>query len=169
MDLSGASLAELSRELRRRTSPDQALDAAFDLTDQVSDDRLRALYEVLTVRMMREAEHLPVATAQYLIIERICSAYVMLKQKENLPLGDGQGFATAGVLKEFNQFWLSMTQEFNKQLQASKPSDREMIRRMVQDAVETVTKEAYADHIIEGPQAQELMKRMAHAFDERGV
>lgn len=168
-DLSQATVEDLARELRRRTLPDEAMDAAFDLTPRVTDSRLRDLYQVIVVRMLREAEHLPVNTAQRLIVDRIATGFVMAKQFEARRLGDNQGFSNVSMLKDFNAHWLAMTTEFNKQIQLAKPSDREMVRRMVKDAVEVTFKEALRDALVPQDKAQELLRRLVGALDDRGV
>lgn len=93
-----------------------ALDTAFSLPENIEDPKLRELYEVLVSRMRKEAEGLAMNTVQQLLIERIAYNYIVMRSRE---AGDLGGFNTASVAKEFNSFWLSMTQEFNRLL--SKP------------------------------------------------
>lgn len=89
------------------------LDAAFTLPASLEDTQLRALYEVLVHRMRKEAENLPMNTVQQLLIERIAYNYIVMRSREN---GEFGGFTNANAQKDFNTFWLSMTQEFNRML-----------------------------------------------------
>jgi hypothetical protein len=113
------------------------LDEAFTLPPEPGEDtpgvhipqQLRELFEFLVVRMRREAHHLPMNTVQQLLIERIAFNYIMLKAKERRPLGDDQGFQHAGIQKDWNTFWLSMTGQFNDLLLKNRASDEELRRQ----------------------------------------
>lgn len=140
------------------------LDAAFELTDTVTDPRLRQLYEVLVARMRDEARYLPMNTVQQLLIERIASFYIVMRAKESGELG---GFSTASVQKDYNSFWLGMTSEFNRLLGKSEPMNgnerKAVMREMQQVIVSTV-------QTIADPKVRtELLEKMAAAFDKAGV
>ncbi len=116
------------------------LDAAFELPDVVKDEKLRGLYEVLVFRMRDEAKHLPMNTIQQLLIERIAYNYIVLRSKERGELG---GFNTASIQKDFNTFWLSMTQEFNRMLGKTEPMNgverKALLKEIQQLIISTVS------------------------------
>lgn len=137
------------------------LDYAFELTDTVTDEKLRQLYEVIVHRMREEARHLPMGTVQQLLIERIAANYIILRSKERGELG---GFQHAGAQKDYNSFWLSMTAEFNRMLGKSenmsggekKTLKAEMARIFIESVTATV-----ADPAIRS----EVLTRMAAAVE----
>jgi hypothetical protein len=102
------------------------LDAAFTLPDVIEDQALRGLYEVLVARMRDEASHLPMSTVQQLLIERIAYNYIVLRWYEMR-----QMFAHTTAQKDFNTFWLSMTQEFNRQLRAQDDAARNALLKQI--------------------------------------
>jgi len=119
--------------MARRTDDLAALDRAFYLPDLITDENLRALYEVLVARMRQEAADLPMNTVQQLLIERIAYNYIVLRSKE----GSG-GFNTAAMQKDFNTFWLSMTQEFNRMLtktEVMNGTERKALLREIQQLI----------------------------------
>ena len=137
------------------------LDAAFELPEHVEDEKLRHLYEVLVHRMRDEAKNLPMNTVQQLLIERIAYNYIVLRAKERGELG---GFAHANVQKDFNAFWLSMTQEFNRMLGktvAMNGNERKaMLREIQQIIVNTVSAS------VNDPKTRsDLLVNMAAAFE----
>lgn len=103
-------------------APLDDLDYAFNLPDYITDPGLKRLYEVLLVRMRKEAQHLDMNTVQLLLIERIAFNYVMLRHLEAT-----NGFAKASEQKDFNTFWLSMTAEFNKNLRNTDAESRDRV------------------------------------------
>jgi hypothetical protein len=136
MDLSGVSVAELNSELIRRTGGEAALDRLFTLPEWIENTTLREAYEVIVARMRRESGRVPMNTIQQLLIERIAFNYIVLRVRETFPLGDDQGFAHAGVVKEFNTFWLSMTREFNDLLVKFRPAEKDAVMALVKQAFE---------------------------------
>lgn len=141
------------------------LDAAFELPDDaVPDPRLRALYEVLVHRMREEAKHLPMNTVQQLLIERIAFNYVVLRSKERGELG---GFAHSTVQKDFNTFWLSMTQEFNRLLgkvEGIGVADRKALLKDVQQIVVGTLASISDPHL-----RNDLMEKIAAGFEAKGI
>lgn len=137
------------------------LDAAFTLPEVVEDEKLRGLYEVLVHRMRNEAKDLPMNTVQQLLIERIAFNYIVLRSKENGALG---GFTSANVQKEFNAFWLSMTQEFNRMLvkaESLSGSERKTLLREVQQLILQTVNASVND-----PKTRsDLLVNMAAAFE----
>jgi hypothetical protein len=138
MDLSGASLEEMSAEIARRTSGIDALDSFFELPAWVTDQAMRNGYETVVARMRRECMHVPMNTVQQLLIERIAFNYILLKHKESAPLGTDDGFSSPEAIKDFNTFWLKMTAEFNNLLVKFRPSDKEAIMSQVKGLTEEI-------------------------------
>jgi hypothetical protein len=111
------------------------LDAAFTLPETVADPGLRRLYEVLITRMRRECAHLPQTTLTTLLIERIAYNYIVLRWKESRPMGDAEGFAHSTAQKEYNTFWLAMTQELNKVARQTDKAFRDELVGVLSSAV----------------------------------
>lgn len=142
----------------------EELDDAFSLPDVVTDEKLRALYEVLVHRMRSEARHLPMTTVQLLLIERIAANYVILRAKERGELG---GFGSSSVQKDYNTFWLSMTAEFNRMLGKAEPLNgaerKALLKDMQQIIVSTIA-------TVPDPKVRtDLLERMAAAFETAGI
>lgn len=137
------------------------LDTAFELPDHIEDVKLRQLYEVLVHRMRDEARNLPMNTVQQLLIERIAYNYIVLRSKERGELG---GFAHANVQKDFNAFWLSMTQEFNRMLGKTEnmnANERKILLREIQQVIVTTVSSSVSD-----PKTRsDLLSNMAAAFE----
>jgi hypothetical protein len=142
----------------------ESLDAAFELPDIVTDVKLRQLYEVLVHRMRKEAEHLPMTTVQMLLIERIAFNYVVLRSKERGELG---GFNNSSIQKDYNTFWLTMTQEFNRLLgkvEGVSAADRKTLLKDVQQIIMGVL-----STISDARLRTELVEKIAAGFDARGI
>jgi hypothetical protein len=139
--------------------PLDALDDAFHLPDTITDVRLRRLYEVLVFRMRAEARDLPMNTVQQLLIERIASNYVYMRDKEN----SGQ-FASPASQKDFNTFWLSMTQEFNRMLTKADTLSGNDKRNLLRDVQRTIL--ATVNGSVQDPKTRAaLLRNMAAAFE----
>jgi len=139
------------------------LDAAFEAPD-VADPKLAALYEVLVARMRDEARHLPMNTVQQLLIERIAYNYIVLRCKERGELG---GFAQSSVQKDFNIFWLSMTQEFNRMLGKAEPLAGAERKALLKDMQQLIVS---AVAVVPDPHTRAaLLERMAAAFETAGI
>jgi hypothetical protein len=138
------------------------LDGAFFLPEAIEDSRMRDLYEVLIARMRHEARDLPMNTVQALLIERIAYNYIILRVKES---GENGGFQTTAAQKDFNTFWLSMTQEFNRMLSKAETmngNERKALLREVQRLIVTSVNQAVSD-----PRTRSnLLTSMASAFDQ---
>lgn len=114
-------------------APPDGLERAFRLPPHIADDtELRELYEEMVLRLRREAQGLPMNTLQQILIERIAGLYVQIKYKE-----DHQAFS-ANQQKEFNTYWLDLTKEFNRLLQASD----DKLREILLNEIETIIKGA---------------------------
>lgn len=141
------------------------LDAAFELSETVTDPKLRGLYEVLVYRMREEAKHLPMNTIQQLLIERIAYNYIVLRSKERGELG---GFNTASIQKDFNTFWLSMTQEFNRMLGKTEPMSavekKALLKEIQQLIVSTVS-----SSVPDAKTRSDLLVNLATAFESNKI
>lgn len=140
------------------------LDVAFELSDAVTDPKMRHLYEVLVHRLREEARHLPMNTVQQLLIERIATNYIVLRSKERGELG---GFAHSNVQKDYNAFWLTMTSEFNRMLGKSdgiSGADRKTLLKEIQSII-VKTLGAVPDPRVRS----ELLEKMAGEFATLGL
>jgi hypothetical protein len=164
MDLSGATVAELSAELVARTASPESLDRAFTLPEWMTDENLREVYEVIVARMRREAAHIPMNTVQQLLIERIALNYIIMKFREGRPLGDEQGFQHAGVIKDWNTFWLASTREFADLMLKFRPSDKEAVLTQVRDVLTEVL-----GTIDDAALRSDLLRRFVSTFDRAGL
>lgn len=164
MDLSGATLPELEAEVLSRTAPAESLDKAFTLPEWMNDEDLKYVYEVIVIRMRREAAHIPMNTVQQLLIERIALNYIVMKYRESKPLGNEQGFQHAGVIKDWNTFWLASTREFADLLVKFKPSDREGVLHQVKEVITEVL-----GTIEDGQLRNELLQRFVATLSRVGV
>lgn len=111
---------------------------AFVLPAWVQENEgLTELHEAIVTRLRREAAGLPMNTVQQLLLERIAFNYVVLKYRE-----EAQDWGR-GEQKDFNTWWLSMTQEFNKLLMANQDKMREAllleVQKIVTNAVSLIT------------------------------
>lgn len=164
MDLSAATVEELNAELVRKTAGPEALDALFSLPEWVDKQDLRNAYETIVARMRRECAHVPMNTVQQLLVERVAFNYITLRHREHLPLGDPQGFGDARVLRDWNTYWLSCTQEFNGLLVKFKPSDREAIMTMVRGAVAEILATVEDKGL-----RNDLVERFVSTFERQGL
>lgn len=145
----------------RRVDDFAALDTAFTLPDHIEDAKLRELYEVLVIRMRAEAADLPMNTVQQLLIERIAYNYIVMREKERGALG---GFNNTNSQRDFNTFWLSMTQEFNRMLtkaEVMSGQERKALLREVQQLILNTV-----NHAVTDPRTRSsLLTSMASAFE----
>lgn len=101
-------------------APADGLERAFLLPPHVAaDEGLLALHTEMVTRLRREAQGLPMNTLQQILIERIAGLYTQIKFKE-----EHQSFS-ANQQREFNTYFLDLTKEFNRLLQASDDKLRE--------------------------------------------
>lgn len=145
----------------RRKDDFAELDGAFFLPDHIDDPKMRELYEVLVARMRTEAVDLPMNTVQQLLIERIAYNYIVMREKER---GAQGGFNSTSMQKDFNTFWLSMTQEFNRMLAKTDTlsgHERKALLREVQQLILTTVNQSVSD-----PRTRSnLLTTMAAAFE----
>lgn len=144
----------------------ESLDGVFHLPEGlVESSNLREMWEVIVSRMRKEAAHLPMSTVQMLLIERIATNYVILREKENRPIGHSQGFAHATVQKDFNTFWLTMTKEFNAMLGRTDSAVRRQAMGEVRDLLLGVLEELPTS----GATKQDFIKMITVKFQEAGL
>jgi hypothetical protein len=164
VDLSAASVAELNAELVRKTAGPDALDSLFTLPDWITNQALREAYEVMVARMRHEAANVSMNTVQQLLMERLAFNYVVLRTREDLPLGDLQGFQDARSQRDFNTFWLSTTKEFNdllaKNIQPNRDGVLLHVQRIVADVLGTID---------DGALRNELIQRFVETFEREGL
>jgi hypothetical protein len=111
--------------------PADGLETAFSLPPHIAADPVMVdLHREIITRFRRESSGLPMNTVQTLLLERIAANYVTLKWKEL----NGE-FVRANEQKDYNTFWLMMTQEFNKQLQTNQDALR---TKMLTDIIKVV-------------------------------
>lgn len=144
-------------------APLDDLDCAFTLPENITDEKWRHLYEVLVVRMRREAAHLTMTTVQQLLIERIAYNYIVLRDKEARS-GTKEGFAHATAQKEFNTFWLTMTQEFNRQMRSTDQDFRDSLKQVVGQALTAVL-----DEIDDTALRNRVKTRLADQLEKAGI
>lgn len=138
------------------------LDYAFELLAEVDDPRMRALYEVLISRMTKEAEHLPMGTVQLLLIERIATNYIVMREKERGRLG---GYQHSSQQKDWNIFWLSMTQEFNRMLgKSGTATDRKALLQDMQKIIVEVVAT-----IPDNKVRHDVLQQLATRFESVGI
>ncbi len=135
-----------------------SLDVVFTLPDTIDDPRLREMYEIIVTRLRHEAANCEMTTVQQLLIERIAYNYVVLRWHES-----NNTFSHTTAQKEFNSFWLSMTQEFNKQLRATDTEFRRALLAQVAEVIKTTLDEYAPDS------ASIILPKLAAAFDQMGM
>lgn len=141
------------------------LDWAFTCPASVTDEDLRAGFEILTARFRREGEHLPLNTAWQLLIERTVTAYVKVKQAERRPYAGPGGFQSAGQEKDYNGYLTGMLHEVNEVLRRNYPgADRDLTLAQVKDAILEVMRE-----IPDIAVRDDLARRFAVKFEQSGL
>ena len=148
------------------------LDWAFTCPVSVTDDDLRAGYEVLVHRFREEGAHLPLNTAFQLQIERTINYYIKVKFAERRSYGktgkDGRsegGFEHAGQEKDANVQVQAMLNQVSQMLQRHHPNaDRELVLEQVRQVILAVVRGVDDRDVRDG-----LVQRFAAAFEQRGL
>lgn len=140
-------------------APPDDLARAFALptwVDEEGGEGLRALHAAIVERLRREAAGMPMNTVQQLLLERIAYNYIVLKWKE-----ETNGFTNTSQQKDFNTWWLSMTQEFNRLLMANQDRMREalllQVQQIVNDSLRLIT---------DDEERRNVRRHLAEAFAE---
>lgn len=140
--------------------------AAYALPDFVPEE-LQVLHSELVSRLREEARHIPhMGTIAELLIERIAFNYILLRYKEGATDDNARvGFTHERNQKEFNTFWLTMTQEFNKLTRGTMEAAemRDLVVNQVSDAMAAVLSE------MEPGLAADLRTRLTQAFEAAGL
>lgn len=110
----------------------QGLDWAFHLPADVPENYIE-LHRTIVARLRSEAAGFPMNTIQTLLLERIAYNYVVIRMKED---GVVQRFIRANEARDYNSFWMSMTQEFNKLLSSGQDKLRDVLLLQVKDVVD---------------------------------
>ena len=141
------------------------LDWAFACPASVTDDDLRAGYEILVARFRGEGAHLPLNTAFQLLIERMINSYIKLKQAERRQYKAAGGFEHAGQEKDYNVFVQGMLHEVNDMLRKNHPTaDKEFVLQQVKDVILAVM-----GGIPDRGVRDDLANRFAVAFEQNGL
>lgn len=136
-----------------------SLDYAFELSEDIEDQKLRELYESIVHRMRVEAAHLPMNTVQQLIIERIARYYIMLLSWER------SGKFSMREDTKYNDFWMKMAAQFNGMLLRAGPSAQreaflERVAAIIASVLQTVDDKAIK---------QEIFEKFLFAFKQEGL
>jgi hypothetical protein len=141
------------------------LDWAFTCPASVTDDDLRAGYEILVARFRGEGAHLPLNTAFQLLIERTINSYIKLKHAERRNYKVSGGFEHAGQEKDYNVFVQGMLHEVNDMLRKNHPTaDKEFVLQQVKDVILAVM-----GGIPDKATRDDLAQRFAVAFEQSGM
>lgn len=141
---------------------EDSLAAAFELPTFVTEHpALVQLHRAICNRLRKEAEGIPMDTIQELLLERIAFNYIVMKARERGVLNMGSERAQ----KDFQTFWLAMTNQFSKNLQkATAAEDRERTLKEVRDIVlDTLAK------VEDQTTKAKLMGDFANAFAQAGI
>jgi len=142
-------------------------DSLYSLPEFVEEPELRELYEVIIARFRREIlEGITLNTVQELLLERIAYNYVMLRWRErNMTASQARNASASTADKNANNFWLSMTQEFNR-LTQKEQANQEFKNQLL------VTISQALGQAFEGLHpdvARPMQERIAQAFEEHGL
>lgn len=143
----------------------QLPDEFFTLPDFISeteDADLRTMYFVLVDRLKKDAESSELSTIQWLLLERIAFNYVVIRWRER-KMGTTQGFEHTKYHKDFNTYWLAMTQEWRRILEGSSTDERISLMGQVGQALSQAFVGLHPD--VSGP----MRDRIAKAFEESGL
>lgn len=120
-------------------APADAMEDIFVLPETMANDpRIARWYEEMVARLRREAQGVPMKTAQYTLMERIAYFYAVARYNELTMINQ-----TARDVRENNAAWLSMLDQFNRLLE--KHNDKvvnEMImeiQKILHDSLSIIT------------------------------
>jgi hypothetical protein len=144
------------------------LDAAFDWPEGLPDKWVQ-LGEVLVARTRAETEHLQLQTVVQLMIERYITTYVLIKWREESPLGDITGFATFEQSREVNKFWMSLARELNDMLYKSKAVDRDAVASEIVAKVKAAMVEGLEAACADPAERNRIKAGLVGAFERHGL
>lgn len=105
------------------------LDALFTCPESITDEDLRALYEVLLRRYQVETAHVPLSTNQMIRIERVIRFTVLIKHAERRGYGALGGFAHAGVEKDINAHLQGLLKDVDDVLHKNRPPSPDLVEK----------------------------------------
>lgn len=134
----------------------------FIAEDSTASD-LVDVYWVFVDRLKEEVKLLPLNTLQQMLLERVCTNYIILRWRERKGFGETDGFEHSTAAKDFNSFWLMTHKELNAQLKLNADDFRDNYAQLVREGVQ----EALADF---APDTQRLVRTaMAKSFAAKGL
>lgn len=105
-------------------APADAMEDIFTLPEEIaSDERILRWYEEMVTRLRREAQGVPMKTAQYTLMERIAFFYANMRYQEF----HNENMTTREKMQNI-QAWQSMLEMFNRMLE--KHNDK-LVREML--------------------------------------
>lgn len=126
----------------------------FELPERLQgDERLVRWHAEIVTRLRREAQGLPMKTIQTLLLERIAYNYVQMRSREI------DETTSARERREESQFWMSMTQEFNRLLE--KHQDK-LLNKVIDD-VQRILDEVLPD-ITDKTERQQITRKLTEMF-----
>jgi hypothetical protein len=135
------------------------------------DNDLIELHAAVVYRMTREAEGVTLTTTQWLLMERICFNYILLRWKEKNATrgksshpGENAGFEHSKYMKDMNTFWLAMTHEWHQI--TSKKDDQVNLVDVMQKVSAAIS--AALDHL-PTDMASHVRVQMASQFEQAGL
>lgn len=110
--------------------------------------------------LKKDAEGLPMSTAQHMLMERLATFYVLLRKREAEP-GSKLSFQD---IRQNQQQWLAMTTEFNRQLTIGEDERRAKLKENFQKVVVAAVNRVKDDQI-----RRDLLKSITEGFREVGL
>ena len=140
-------------------SPD-FIETAFELGDENVPMKYTMLHTAIMQKMLEEAKNVPMTTANYILIERIATNYIIIKMRE------ASGFENLNPIAQDKQntYLLSVLAQFQKMLaKATAQEDREATLREVRDIITKVFKSSNS------PAKQEVFEDLIEEFKKVGI
>lgn len=136
------------------------LESAFELGDDGVPVKYTMLHTAIMQKMLEEAKNVPMTTANYILIERIATNYIIIKMRE------AAGFDMINPIAQDKQnvYLLSVLAQFQKMLaKATAQEDREATLREVRDIIAKVFKQST------NPSKQEVFQDLIEEFKKVGI
>jgi hypothetical protein len=136
------------------------LETAFELGDDNIPVKYTMLHTAIMQKMLEEAKNVPMTTANYILIERIATNYIIIKMRE------AAGFENLNPIAQDKQnvYLLSVLAQFQKMLaKATAQEDREATLREVRDIIKRVLSSS------DSPAKAELLNDLVEEFRKVGI
>jgi len=136
------------------------LETAFELGDDNIPMKYSMLHTAIMTKMLEEARNVPMTTANYILIERIATNYIIIKMRESA------GFENLNPIAQDKQnvYLLSVLAQFQKMLaKATAAEDRETTLREVRDIVKRVLNSTNS------PAKAEVLSDLVEEFKKVGI